>query len=240
MALCTKCQRELPVSDIKFCPFCGERVNFNAAPVAETFTDERDGETYKLVQIGDQIWMAENLRFNPNAPAYDDDEDNVKNYGRFYSYDETQGANKVIPKGFHLPSEEDIQQLLDYVGANNNGEGVGVSLKSVKGWKYWAENPIDVETGSVKGTDRFGFRALPAGYAKKEQYGSSYEYRDLGRVTYFWLEDDGNAYSSIHDNTLFALSFDRLNRKPIENQNVIEGSRSNFKFSIRCVKDDLD
>ena len=49
--------------------------------VIGTFTDPRDGEVYKTCKIGDQIWMAENLRFrtkNGGSYAYDNDESNVK------------------------------------------------------------------------------------------------------------------------------------------------------------------
>jgi uncharacterized protein (TIGR02145 family) len=50
--------------------------------VIGTFTDPRDGEVYKTCKIGDQIWMAENLRFrtkNGGSYAYDNDESNEKN-----------------------------------------------------------------------------------------------------------------------------------------------------------------
>ena len=53
----------------------------------ETFTDSRDGETYRSVQIGNQIWMVDNLRFKAKGSfAPDNDEANVKTFGRLYTW----------------------------------------------------------------------------------------------------------------------------------------------------------
>jgi uncharacterized protein (TIGR02145 family) len=106
--------------------------------VTETFTDPRDGEVYKLVTIGDQVWMAENLRYKPstnNAVAFDNDEDDVQKCGMLYGV-EAIFEDKVVPKGFHLPSEEDLEQLIHFVQDNCGDEDVAACLKSKKGWKY--------------------------------------------------------------------------------------------------------
>ena len=96
------------------------------------FMDTRDGETYHTVQIGDQIWMVENLRFKAaGSYAPDNDESNVKKFGRLYTwttaldippeYSEQSPAkdiemyNKVkernyqgiAPEGWHIPSRKE-------------------------------------------------------------------------------------------------------------------------------------
>lgn len=102
--------------------------------LADSFTDARDGKTYKLTHIGTQIWMAEDLNFGDSS---------------LYVYAD---AMKVCPEGFHLPSIEEFKTLVDFAG----GEDVAAKkLKSTTGW------PSSEEYGDWNGTDDYGFNAKP-------------------------------------------------------------------------------
>ena len=184
----------------------------------ETFTDPRDGEVYKLVTIGDQVWMAENLRFNPssdNATVFEDDEDNVKKYGMLYGVPAIF-EDKVVPKGFHLPSEEDIRQLVDFVQENCGEEDVAACLKSKKGWKY-SDQP--------KGLDMFGFRLLPAGFQNEEE-----RFRELGKSGSFWVADEESDGDEL---PYFELRSDRS-----FNSNLFCLGEWGERRYIRCIKDE--
>ena len=78
------------------------------------FVDERNGIKYKWIRIGQQIWMAENLKFiiedesgNQNSNSY---------YGGFYSWDVAQDC---CPEGWHLPSDKEFNTLIAFLGGNS-------------------------------------------------------------------------------------------------------------------------
>ena len=84
---------------------------------------DADGNKYKTVKIGEQIWMAENLKVtkdrdgNPiQSYCFNDDEKNCEKYGRLYTWDV---ALKLAPEGWHLPSDEEWKVLVDFLGGSN-------------------------------------------------------------------------------------------------------------------------
>lgn len=191
-----------------------------------TLTDARDGETYRTVKIGDQVWMAENLRFNAEGSfAAGNDEENVKKFGRLYTWTTAMGIpaeyteqplamdlamyekmkernyQGLAPEGWHIPSNKEWETLMENLSAKSNGE----ELRSKCVW----QNP---------GTDSLGFFALPAGY--RFNNGS---FHHFGRRARFWSKDEygkTNAYRmSLTDESM-----------------DIEGVYRSDALSIRCVK----
>jgi len=106
------------------------------------FVTDDGGQTYKSVVIGKQTWMAENLNYDASgSKCYDNDPDNCTKYGRLYDWNT---ALTVCPSGWHLPSDEEWNYLLVYVG--------GFAT---------AGNKLEATNGkSSNGIDNYGFSAL--------------------------------------------------------------------------------
>ena len=155
-----------------------------------TITDI-DGNTYNTVQIGDQVWMSENLKTSryrnggsiPNVTDntlwsnstigawsyYNNDETNNAIYGKLYNWYTTLG-DTLCPTGWGVPTDAEWTTLTDSLG----GESVaGGKMKSI-GNAYWN----DPNTGAINSS---GFTALPGGYRNSD--GSFYIIRDYA---FFW------------------------------------------------------
>ena len=126
-----------------------------------TFIDERDGQVYKYTTIGNQVWMAENLKFDaPYSLCYDKIEGFCDTFGRFYSlhvngeyFDlfDQELLDSICPVGWHVPTVDEWNVLADNMGGT---EKAGVRLKSSENFGEYYK----------RGEDDCLFSALPAGY----------------------------------------------------------------------------
>jgi len=147
----------------------GNVVSFST--IGTTITDI-DGNEYKTVMIGTQVWMAENLRttrFNdgndiplvtnnvdwyylstPGFCWYNNDESTYKStYGALYN----GYAKNICPPGWHQPNSSDWEILCDYLGGDSIAGG---KLKQT-GTEFW-------NSPNSGATNETGFTALPGGY----------------------------------------------------------------------------
>jgi uncharacterized protein (TIGR02145 family) len=158
--------------------FSGSTYNFRVARVKKavhsgTFTDSRDGKTYKTIEIGTQTWMAENLNYNADgSKCYDSKEANCQKYGRLYDWNTAKSA---CPKGWLLPINAEWDRLIAAVGGKDMA---GKYLKAT----------------SWDGLDIYGFSALPGGYGNSNSYFDN----DVGNSSN-WLtaSEQGKFYRSI-------------------------------------------
>jgi len=178
-----------------------------------TFIDDRDGQKYKWVKIDNQIWMAENLSYMPKSGkywAYDNKNENKLIYGYLYDWNT---AKQVCPIGWHLPSDDEWNQLVNFFA----GEQVAASkLKS----KTYCENPdIGAPTNS-------GFEALLGGF----RYCGTFCY--IGKVGYWWSATEYDKsfawYREIRFNDI------NLYRSHGWFNYAMYGKRTGF--SVRCIR----
>lgn len=156
-----------------------------------TMTDNRDGKKYRTVNIGEQVWMAENLNYAGDGigHCYDDVPENCEVGGRLYKWDV---AKKVCPEGWHLPSKAEFQTLfsavqLVYDKYDKEQYSLADMFKATRGWK-------NDYTGWSQGLDVVGFSAVPAGGKHIESYRAS-EYNHAGYAAYFLTSTDYDEYS---------------------------------------------
>lgn len=173
-----------------------------------TFTDDRDGRTYKAVKIGSRWWMAENLNYEMKGSyCYKGKSANCKKYGRLYRSDAVYGA---CPSGWRLPSEGALLESVGY------GETAGQKLKSKSGWK-----------NNGNGSDDFSFAALPAGVRRGVKGENSGE----GSWASFWY--DNGTWLSIGENGEVYEDFCECG----ENDPACDADCYANARSVRCVKD---
>jgi uncharacterized protein (TIGR02145 family) len=145
----------------------------NDGDVIGTFTDERDGQTYRTVKMPDgKVWMAQNLNYKPesgNSWCYKNDESMGDKYGRLYDW---KTAMAVSPAGWHLPSRKEWNKLEKAVGNRITKRLVSLEnpAEEVCIFEYCTSTRLKAKSGWTKiddlpgnGTDDFGFSALPCG-----------------------------------------------------------------------------
>ncbi len=192
-----------------------------------TLTDDRDGQTYKTIKIGEQTWMAENLRYEvpTGNSAFYENNPNSK-YGRLYTWAGAVGKTNdecgfghlcelsgrvqgACPTGWHLPSREELEMLVAAVGDTSDA---GTKLKSKSGWD-----------SEGNGTDEFGFSMVPAGYIGLDET----DFHQEGTLSDLWSSTEDSAYD------VYAMHF-YSTFKGVE----VELQMKTYGYSIRCVKDE--
>lgn len=180
---------------------------YSSAQVYGTFTDKRDGKTYKTVTIGKKTWLAENLAFKTKEGcwAYDNDNSNVQKYGYLYNL---ESAKAAIPSGWHLPTFGEWDTLFINLG------GDSLALFKIKDTSLWKTKKNN--------TNESGFSARLAGM----YFFNGEEFRDLDDKCYWW---SSKIYSSTSALCWYIEKYGDLIKNKI--YDVSAG------MSVRCVKD---
>lgn len=178
------------------------------------FFDNRDGKVYQTVKIGNQLWMAENLNYYTSDGswcAYNNDK-YCKKYGRLYDW---PNAVKLCPKGWHLPSKQEFETLIESVGGAYSAE----ALQSTKGWDK--EHSEDSNSS--------GFNALPEG-----------NYYSTGSFHFPGMGSDASFWTSTTPNRINVYYFEISEHPSSTKMHVDYVGSKTAKYegrSVRCIKD---
>lgn len=180
-----------------------------------------DGNIYRTVKIGNQHWMAENLKvthyrngdaipcsagddeWDQNEGAYcyyDNDVSNIGEYGMLYNWFAVNDSRMLAPEGWHVPTDAEWQELVDYLG------GATVAGAKMK----------NIATGSI------GFAALAGGY--RYNHGL---FDGIGVNAYFWSSTESNGGNAWYRYLYHA-------------NEIVYRDDSGWKqagYSVRCVRD---
>lgn len=201
-----------------------------------------DGNSYETVIIGNQEWMAENLKTSSysngesilNIP--DSDTSNYYDfsyqtitsgawtyykgnylyenpYGKLYNWYAVEDARNLCPAGWDIPTSEQVNQLYEYLG----GESIAGGKMKSEGLEHWNYPNTGASNSS-------GFSALPGG-----QLGNDGFYCCEGSFAAFWTS------SQDEFDFLFASCFG-LNWNTEEIITAVLTKQ--YLFSIRCLKAD--
>ena len=189
-----------------------------------TFTDPRDGKTYRTVKLGERIWMAENLNYEikdslvsncdenggcdmgfptnrPQSWCNGNKQENCDKYGRLYNF---EAAKVACPPGWSLPEVEEWPE-------RGNGGFPAFLDYAVVGWGG--------------GKDTYGFTVLPAGdYSARSQY-----FFEPGRFAYFWT----STIDTRNHNCATMIHFGNGSEGMVS----VCADDENDGLSVRCLKD---
>ena len=197
--------------------------------------DDRDGQKYKTVKIGDQWWMAENLNYADSVKTpslrgkswcYDNELDSCAKYGLLYTWAAAMDSVKIYDDGNGVDCG--WRKACNLTGVIRGICPKGWHLPSGSEWSslYSAmgESPHAMQAKGfaewLQATDAFGFSAFPAGRNDGGRF------NEIGFGAHFWTSTEDNG--------------DRANHWGLYASGVRLFSNYDNKysaFSVRCVKD---
>ena len=208
-----------------------------------TLTDDRDGQTYKTVKIGEQWWMAENLNYaytdvpfgygcysDSTSWCYDNDAANCAKYGRLYTWAAAMDSvgtwsTNGMGCGYYMecsptnpvrgicPEGWHLPDITEWNALFNAVGGRATAGIMLKSTEGWISNG--------NGSDAFSFSALPAGV--RDNYGY---FDNVGNLADFWSSTEYSSRNAYNMYLNYYIDYASLD--------------NNFKgygFSVRCLKD---
>jgi uncharacterized protein (TIGR02145 family) len=218
---------------------CKKDNDENIKPIETDSVTDVEGNVYKTVKIGNQWWMAENLKttryndsthiplvmdsttwFNLHTPGYcwyNNNETAYKDtYGALYNWF-TVNTGKLAPIGWHIPTDDEWTILINYLGG-----------KDVAGGKMKETGTVHWESPNKDATNESGFTALPGGERGNISWPDS-------RFEFAGIRYGGNWWTATEKATAGGICL-------LSYYTPYAGTSDYFKvdgLSVRCVRDSI-
>ena len=213
-----------------------------------SMTDSRDGQIYKTVKIGNQVWMAENLNYADSVKTpslmgknwcYANKAENCAVAGRLYTWaaaidsvkfatdaDNPQdcgyGKTCMLPAKVQgiCPDGWHLPTKTEWETLFIEAGGESTAEKNLKSQNGW---------NISNGTDAFGFSAIPAGFGRT-WFPEGFYFFYKGDYAFFWSATESIEYIDNIQAYSMELDYD------YELENLDESYKA-FAYSVRCLKD---
>lgn len=226
----------------------GNQVSFTT----EEVVTDIDGNTYNIINIGNQVWMAENLRttrfangdlIGTTTPStldimnyidpvyqwpYNGNEKNAAKYGRLYTWYAATDPRGLCPVGWHIPSDAEWTELEIYLISNHyNYDGTNTGNKialTLSSFLGWSNS----ESSGTPGNTSYGDTRNWTGFSAlpagyRDQEG---KFVDIGNAGCWWSSSEASSYNAYY-------RYIRSLRKDLLRSSYYEFCA----VSVRCIKD---
>lgn len=200
----------------------------------EDTVQDMEGNTYRTVKIGKQVWLAENLRSTKfqdgsklkTAFIANDDEKNLLKYGRLYDWHDVSDERNICPIGWRVASDDDWKELEKTIGMheedlNKKGwrgdDNIAITLKE-------AQSDSMLTKFAQSQVNKHNFFARASGIKWKRWYFVQ------GMYSEFWTSSDATAKDAY--NRTLAYSWWSLHKGDIYRTSLSK----DYMFAVRCIK----
>ncbi|TSA29402.1 MAG: hypothetical protein D4R67_02035 [Bacteroidetes bacterium] len=214
----------------------GNEKTFSTLPETPGTVSDIDGNVYHTVAIGSQVWLKENLKVTRYRKGetvyfvsgdsewstmekgaycnYDKNPTHGETYGHLYNWYAASGLEGICPEGWHVPTDTEWQELIDFLGGDATAGGKLKATGTLEDGNGLWSKPND------KATNESGFSAIPGGYRNTNGSFSQLSYNarfwsSSENLTNAWYRDLSYKYGDVERNS---------------------GTKTDG-YSIRCIKD---
>jgi len=210
----------------------------NVEAQTESITDIQ-GNTYKIIAIGEQWWMTENLKVSQYANGddiphisdgndwantstgaycyYKNDTENIERYGNLYNWYTVHDDRGICPEGWHVASDKDWMTMEKHLGMS------ATEADRMTAWRGTDEGNR-LKSESFGGTDTSSFSVLGSGYRDPDGV-----YKALGTDSDYWTS---TSYSNKGQTEGVLHGFLNTSPKVVRNFHL-----PGYGFCVRCIRD---